>query len=109
MIPYDKRSGKIWYNNELVDWAEVKLHVLSHGMHYASCVFEGFPELNQDDLHVGLGGGFAGRISNLTAMNMAITQDEAYELYMKGPKLSKSLGDTLKGGFKSFADSLSDE
>ena len=41
MIPYDKRSGKIWYNNELVDWAEVKLHVLSHGMHYASCVFEG--------------------------------------------------------------------
>ena len=41
MIPYDKRSGKIWYNNELVDWGDVKLHVLSHGMHYASCVFEG--------------------------------------------------------------------
>ena len=41
MIPYDKRSGKIWYNNELVDWADVKLHVLSHGLHYASCVFEG--------------------------------------------------------------------
>ena len=41
MIPYDKRSGKIWYNDELVDWANVKLHVLSHGLHYASCVFEG--------------------------------------------------------------------
>tara|TARA_Y100001970_G_C14026550_1_gene746364 strand:+ start:66 stop:947 length:882 start_codon:yes stop_codon:yes gene_type:complete len=41
MIPYDKRSGKIWYNNELVDWNDVKLHVLSHGLHYASCVFEG--------------------------------------------------------------------
>ena len=41
MIPYDKRSGKIWYNDELVDWSEVKLHVLSHGLHYASCVFEG--------------------------------------------------------------------
>ena len=41
MIPYDKRSGKIWYNNELVDWSNVKLHVLSHGLHYASCVFEG--------------------------------------------------------------------
>ena len=41
MIPYDKRSGKIWYNNELVDWKEVKLHVLSHGLHYGSCVFEG--------------------------------------------------------------------
>ena len=41
MIPYDKRSGKIWYNNELVDWQEAKLHVLSHGLHYSSFVFEG--------------------------------------------------------------------
>ena len=41
MIPYDKRDGKIWYNNELVDWGDVKLHVLNHGLHYASCVFEG--------------------------------------------------------------------
>ena len=41
MIPYDKRTGKIWYNGELVDWSEVKVHVLSHGLHYASCVFEG--------------------------------------------------------------------
>ena len=41
MTPYDKREGKIWYNNEFVDWNDVKLHVLSHGLHYASCVFEG--------------------------------------------------------------------
>ncbi len=41
MIPYDKREGKIWYNNELVNWQEVKLHALSHGLHYASFVFEG--------------------------------------------------------------------
>jgi branched-chain amino acid aminotransferase len=41
MIDYGKRTGKIWYNNELVDWQDVKLHVLSHGLHYASCVFEG--------------------------------------------------------------------
>lgn len=41
MIPYDKRSGKIWYNGELVNWTDVKIHVLSHGLHYASCVFEG--------------------------------------------------------------------
>ena len=37
----DKRSGKIWYNGKLVDWSDVKVHVLSHGLHYASCVFEG--------------------------------------------------------------------
>ncbi|MDC0179714.1 aminotransferase class IV, partial [Candidatus Pelagibacter sp.] len=41
MVPYDKRSGKIWYNSELVDWADAKIHVLNHGLHYASCVFEG--------------------------------------------------------------------
>ena len=41
MIPYDKRDGKIWYNDQLVNWGDVKLHVLNHGLHYASCVFEG--------------------------------------------------------------------
>jgi|TARA_B110000259_G_C13947530_1_gene375371 branched-chain amino acid aminotransferase len=40
-IPYDKRSGKIWYNGKSVDWSEAQVHLLSHGLHYASCVFEG--------------------------------------------------------------------
>ena len=40
-IPYDKRSGKIWFNSKLVDWESSKVHLLSHGLHYASCVFEG--------------------------------------------------------------------
>ena len=40
-VPFDKRSGKIWFNGQLVNWSDVKIHVLSHGLHYASCVFEG--------------------------------------------------------------------
>jgi len=40
-IPFDKRSGKIWFNGGAVNWSDVKIHVLSHGLHYASCVFEG--------------------------------------------------------------------
>ena len=40
-IPYDKRSGKLWFNGKAVDWTEAKIHVLNHGLHYASCVFEG--------------------------------------------------------------------
>ena len=40
-IPYDKRTGKIWFNGKNVDWPEAQVHVLSHGLHYASCVFEG--------------------------------------------------------------------
>ena len=40
-VPYDKRSGKIWFNGKTVDWANANIHVLNHGLHYASCVFEG--------------------------------------------------------------------
>ena len=41
MIPYDKRSGKIWFNGKVVNWKDAQIHVLNHGLHYASCVFEG--------------------------------------------------------------------
>ena len=40
-VPYDKRSGKIWFNGKMVDWAKANIHILNHGLHYASCVFEG--------------------------------------------------------------------
>ena len=40
-IPYDKRSGKIWFNGKNVNWSEAQVHILSHGLHYASAVFEG--------------------------------------------------------------------
>ena len=46
-IPFDKRSGKIWFNNELVEWQDTKVHVISHGMHYASLVFEGLRVYNK--------------------------------------------------------------
>jgi branched-chain amino acid aminotransferase len=34
-------TGKIWFNGAFVDWAEAQMHVLTHGLHYGSCVFEG--------------------------------------------------------------------
>jgi len=40
-LPFDQRDGEIWYDGEFVPWADAKLHVLSHGLHYASSVFEG--------------------------------------------------------------------
>src|SRR4030088_2300988 len=40
-LPFDQRDGFIWMNGNLVAWKEAKLHALSHGLHYASCVFEG--------------------------------------------------------------------
>ena len=39
--PYDRLDGVIWYDGKLVPWADAMLHVCSHGLHYASSVFEG--------------------------------------------------------------------
>ena len=39
--PFDRRSGSIWHNGSKIAWRDAKLHVMSHGLHYASCVFEG--------------------------------------------------------------------
>jgi branched-chain amino acid aminotransferase len=39
--PFDQREGIIWYDGKLVPWSDATLHVLSHGLHYASAVFEG--------------------------------------------------------------------
>ncbi|HCR15984.1 MAG TPA: branched chain amino acid aminotransferase [Candidatus Latescibacteria bacterium] len=35
------KADKIWYNGELIDWDDAKIHVLSHVVHYGSSVFEG--------------------------------------------------------------------
>ena len=51
-LPFDKRSGKIWFNNELVEWQDTKVHVISHGMHYASLVFEGVRVYNLSLIHI---------------------------------------------------------
>jgi branched-chain amino acid aminotransferase len=40
-LPFDDRDGWIWLDGSLVPWRDARLHVLSHGLHYASAVFEG--------------------------------------------------------------------
>jgi branched-chain amino acid aminotransferase len=41
IIPFDQRDGSLWLDGKIVPWREAKVHVLSHGLHFASCVFEG--------------------------------------------------------------------
>ncbi|NIK87737.1 branched-chain amino acid aminotransferase [Rhizomicrobium palustre] len=41
VIPFDQRDGSLWFDGKLVPWKDAKAHVLTHGLHYASCVFEG--------------------------------------------------------------------
>jgi branched-chain amino acid aminotransferase len=40
-VPFDQLEGHIWMNGEYVAWKDAKVHVLTHGLHYASAVFEG--------------------------------------------------------------------
>lgn len=41
LVPFDDRDGSIWQDGVMLPWRDAKLHVLSHGLHYASGVFEG--------------------------------------------------------------------
>jgi branched-chain amino acid aminotransferase len=41
LVPYDDRDGQIWFDGAMVPWRDAKMHVLTHGLHYASAVFEG--------------------------------------------------------------------
>ena len=41
VIPFDQRDGVIWHDGKLVPWKDAKTHVLTHGLHYGSSVFEG--------------------------------------------------------------------
>ena len=52
MIPFDDRDGFIWHDGRLVPWRDATLHVLNHGLHYASCVFEGERVYNGKVFHM---------------------------------------------------------
>ena len=41
MISFANRDGFIWFNGSYKKWADSNIHILNHGLHYASCVFEG--------------------------------------------------------------------
>ena len=40
-VPFDQLDGMIWLDGKLVPGPQANIHVLTHGLHYASCVFEG--------------------------------------------------------------------
>ncbi len=39
--PFDQRPGLIWFDGRMIPWPQARVHVLTHALHYASCVFEG--------------------------------------------------------------------
>jgi branched-chain amino acid aminotransferase len=41
LLPFDQRDGFLWYNGEIKPWQDGRVHIMTHGLHYGSCVFEG--------------------------------------------------------------------
>ena len=41
LLPFDERDGALWFDGKIVPWRDAKVHVLTHALHFASCVFEG--------------------------------------------------------------------
>lgn len=41
LIPFDDRDGFIWFDGKIVPWRDAHIHVICHGLHYGSAVFEG--------------------------------------------------------------------
>ncbi|MGB3142177.1 MAG: branched-chain amino acid aminotransferase, partial [Aestuariivirga sp.] len=41
ILSFDQREGSIWFDGQIVPWKEARVHVLTHGLHYGSSIFEG--------------------------------------------------------------------
>jgi branched-chain amino acid aminotransferase len=86
IVPYDQREGFIWLNGELVPWRDARVHVLTHGLHYASAVFEGMRA-------------YDGQIFKLTEHNQRL-HDSAnildFEIPYSVAELDRAAGDVLR-------------
>jgi branched-chain amino acid aminotransferase len=84
-LPYDDRDGVIWYDGELVAWRDAKLHLLSHGLHYASCVFEG----------IRIYDGRAFKLDAHSERLVASARALGFELPMNAEKVSAAIRETM--------------
>lgn len=41
LLPFNNREGKIFMDGDIIEWNDAQTHILTHGLHYSSCVFEG--------------------------------------------------------------------
>lgn len=86
IIPFDDRDGVIWYDGALKPWREAKIHVLTHGLHYASCVFEGERA-------------YGGKVFKLTEHSQRLIDSArllGFEIPMTLAEIEKATTDTLK-------------
>ncbi len=73
---FSDRDGKIWMDGKIVPWREAKVHVLTHGLHYASSVFEGERAYNGDIFLEQAHSERLIRSASLIDMKMTLTPDE---------------------------------
>ena len=72
------------YNNVIDIYVDGKL--------YSSCVLQGFPDVSTENLVLSPDGGFSGQMSSVVHFNSALSQDDVYRIYIKGPEGSRNTG-----------------
>lgn len=85
LVPFDERDGVIWLDGDMVPWRNAKIHVLTHGLHYASSIFEGMRA-------------YGGRIFKLTEHNERFAQSAhmlGFELPFATDELDAAARDVL--------------
>src|ERR1044071_10446291 len=86
IVPYDQREGFIWLNSALVPWRDARVHVLTHGLHSASAVFEGMRA-------------YDGQIFKLTEHNQRLHESAKlldFEIPYSSAELDKAARDVLR-------------
>jgi branched-chain amino acid aminotransferase len=87
LIPFDDRDGVIWFDGKLIPWREAKIHVLSHGLHYGSSVFEGVRSYN----------GRVFKAREHTARLLASAQMLGFEVPYSADVIDQATRDVLEG------------
>jgi hypothetical protein len=88
------------YNNNIEIYMDGKLN--------KTCSLSGFPKPNIYNMHVTPNGGFNGFIAQLDYSNAALPVDKIYDIYSKGPKINKSLMDSVKNFGSGFSNALTE-
>ncbi len=88
------------YNNSIEIYMDGKLN--------KTCALSGYPKPNLYNMHLTPNGGFNGFIAQLDYSNAALPVDKIYDIYSRGPKLNKTMMDSIKNFGSGFSNALTE-
>ena len=75
--------------------------IYKDGLLYHTEILDNPPKINDYDIILGNNGGFNGYLSRIVWSSKSLSPGEIYKKYTDGPRISKTVTDSIKGLFKS--------